>query len=294
MAWQSHTTLALADAMVNGRDASDRALAAARRGIELAPDIAYTHHVLGHVHLLIGRYRAAEHALRVALSMAPNDPYTLQLLGLTLERRGRTAAAMSLFAGLAGSEPSNGLHLQNLLAVLRKWILIFVGATLVWTVLLGFWAAVAVFAYPDDVPSRVAYFVVVLLIPLAASTAALLFMVRFRGDLRALVTVMLADAPLYAVVAVLLGVGYVLLLAGSFLDGAFFGPVMLAVAAVFISVIVITLVALLKGAPPLPPPSDHDLIEKSVGLVESDAWWRLGARRPNADALWGKPSKGPF
>lgn len=63
------------------------AVEAAEQGVRHAGDLAYAHLVLGEVHLRLNHAAQAEQSLRVALQLAPNDPYTHAILAYALLAR---------------------------------------------------------------------------------------------------------------------------------------------------------------------------------------------------------------
>jgi arylsulfatase A-like enzyme/Flp pilus assembly protein TadD len=79
----------------------------ARRALELSPDLASAHHLLGAIHNRRGEVRAAIAEYRRALALDPAAATTLGNLAILLEARGETDEALSLYLRAAEADPEN-------------------------------------------------------------------------------------------------------------------------------------------------------------------------------------------
>jgi len=215
-AWQSHAIVAFAEVHAHGGTGGDGAIAAAKRAVELAPDVASAHEALGTVLLLLGRHRQAEAALRAALEIDPNDLRARQNLGVALDRRGKVAAAMNLFAGLTAEQPANPAHTKNIVATFGRWVAILL--------VVSIWWAMIGLKFPPPEPSAdgvspVLALVYALTLPALAAVGLTLFTARFRYGLGPLVALLRRDAVVQLRIAGLMVAAFLLLLVGTFLSG---------------------------------------------------------------------------
>lgn len=101
-------------------EAIARAEPAARRALELAPQLAEAHASLGLVRLEQGAYEEAERLLREASALNPNYVMAHMWLGRTLFLAGDVAAAEAAYQQAAELDPESAIVQQNLAMVLTR------------------------------------------------------------------------------------------------------------------------------------------------------------------------------
>jgi Flp pilus assembly protein TadD len=123
--WHPHYTMARVLRGVPGR--RREALEYAQRAVELAPDEADAHNILGVIHRILQDSDSAEQAYRRALAIDP--AHALAMTNLAMLTLGRTGSeeAMAALRAAAASDPQQAAVHQHmvLLAVLKlqRWIL---------------------------------------------------------------------------------------------------------------------------------------------------------------------------
>lgn len=287
-AWQSHAILAFAEVHAHGGTGGDRAIAAAKRAVELAPDVASAHEALGTVFLLLGRHRQAEAALRVALEIDPNDLRARQNLGVALDRRGKVAAAMNLFAGLTAEQPANPAHTKNIVATFGRWVMILLVASLAW--------AMIGLRFPPPAPSGGGLppwpaFAYALTLPTVAAIGLAVFTARFRFRLASLVTLLRREATGQIAVMGLLTLAFLLLLVGTFLSGM---PRVVVLGAAVVVLLVAGYLAYGKRPQRLPKKAAAPLREEPRPLTFREDVARALSSQPAPRGLNGKPVLQPW
>lgn len=112
--WAAHYTLGLAVHKLPGH--RDELFGAARASVELAPDRADPHVLLGLAYAGVGDAHHAEQCYRRALSIDPEHAYARSNLSALHLRRGRFRAAMRGFQAAASSNPQETLFHRNIAA----------------------------------------------------------------------------------------------------------------------------------------------------------------------------------
>ncbi len=115
--WRCHVQRANVDLAFARVD--DLSWAAAYRAVELAPDEASTHQVLGRVALAARIPKLAEQQFRAALAIDPDNAVSQNNLAVALMRRRRLGGALRLFLGAARLDPTDPTFGNNLRLVLR-------------------------------------------------------------------------------------------------------------------------------------------------------------------------------
>ena len=91
-----------------------RAEAEARRAVQAAPAIAYTHHVLGLVFATLGAHELSAQALTNAARLEPGDGSIWNNLGRTYASLGHKSTAVEAFRKAVQCSPENALFHANL------------------------------------------------------------------------------------------------------------------------------------------------------------------------------------
>ena len=91
------------------------AIASYRRALELDPELAETHHNLGHVYFSLGQYREAVQEYRQAIRLAPDWADAYSSLGRGLSAMGKTVQALPYFKKAAKLDESKTYLKRNLI-----------------------------------------------------------------------------------------------------------------------------------------------------------------------------------
>lgn len=214
LAWQGH--LCLAQALLSETPDRSEALAEARRSVQLEPDRAEVHVVLGQVEAASGNSKAAENSFHDALAIDPQNPTAHNELarlrlrgGAPLFGSSQLAAAAMGFASAVQVEPRAGFGRRNLEITVSTFIyrnayLLFLVATV------GF----GLLAKSTSTAARVTP-AVLLLLPIGFASR---FLARLSPTLRSFVFEYVRRRRVRVVAVVLEGSAAVLILTSAFVE----------------------------------------------------------------------------